>query len=54
MFSNYQLQIIGDHNFSIDKKKKVIPNPGNKRKYKLHYNFLFKFRVTIKKNRTKY
>ena len=34
MFSKYQLQIIEDNNFSLGKNKKLIPNLGNKRKYK--------------------
>ena len=40
MFSEYQLQIIEDNNFSFGKNKKLIPNLGNKRKCKLHYQNL--------------
>ena len=35
--SGYQLEIIEDHNFSVDKKKKDTPNLDNKRRYKLRY-----------------
>ena len=35
--SGYQLEIIEDHNFSVDKNKKDTRNLDNKRKYKLHY-----------------
>ena len=38
--SNYQLQIIKCNNFSLAKNEKFIPNLGNKRKYKLHYQNL--------------
>ena len=37
MLSKYQLQIMKDNNFSLGKSKKLIPNLGNKIKYKLHY-----------------
>ena len=29
-----------DNNFSLGKNKKLIPNLGNKRKYKFHYQNL--------------
>ena len=54
MLSNYQLQIIDNHNFSIDKKKKIIPNPGSNRKYKLHYQFFYLSLGLQIKNKTKY
>ena len=40
MLSKYQLQIIKDNNCNLGKKKKLIPNLGDKRKYKLHYQKL--------------
>ena len=40
MLSNYQLQIIEDNNFFLGKNKKLLPNLGNKGKYKLHYRNL--------------
>ena len=44
MLSKYQLQIIKDNDFSLGKKKKLIPNLGDKKKkkkkYKLHYQKL--------------
>ena len=43
MLSAYQLQIIKDKHFSPGKSKKLIPNLGEKEKYKLHYqNLKFK------------
>ena len=40
MLSVYQLQIIEDDNFSLDKNKRLIPSLGNKTKYKLFYQSL--------------
>ena len=34
MLSKYQLQIIKDNDFSLGKKKKLIPNLGDKKKKK--------------------
>ena len=52
MLSKYQLQILEDNNFSFSKNKKLIPNLGNKGKYKTplsELKTLFKFSVRIKK-----
>ena len=53
MLSNYHLKIIEDNNFCVGKIKKLIYNLANKSfkysKYKLHYQTLFKFIVTIEK-----
>ena len=40
MLTKYQLQITEDNNFSLGKNKKLIPNLGNKRIYKFHYQNL--------------
>ena len=40
MLSDYQLQIIEDDNFSLDKNKRLIPSLDNKTKYKLFYQSL--------------
>ena len=40
MLSDYQLQIIEHNNFFLGKNKKLFPNLGNKRTYKLHYQNL--------------
>ena len=40
MLSQYQLQIIDNNNFSLGKNKRLVPNLGNKRKHKLHYQNL--------------
>ena len=40
MLSYYQLQIIEDNNFFLAKNEKLFPNPDNKQKYKLHYQYL--------------
>ena len=40
MQSNYQLQVTEDNNFSLGNNKKLIPNLGNKLKYKLRYQNL--------------
>ena len=40
MLSEYQLQIIEDNNSSHGENKALIPNLGNKRKYKLHHQNL--------------
>ena len=52
LLSDYQLQIIGDNNVCLGKNKKLIPNVGNKRKYKLHYqklNLYFNLGLQFKK-----
>ena len=40
MLPDYQLQITEDKNIFLGKNKKLIPNIDNKRKYKLHYQYL--------------
>ena len=40
MLSEYQLQIIEDNNSSHGENKTLIPNLGNKRNCKLHYQNL--------------
>ena len=40
MLPEYQLQIIQDKMFSLDKNKKIILNLDNKRKYKIYYQNL--------------
>ena len=48
----YQLQIIENNGFSLVKNKKLTPNPGNERKYKLRYQNLklyLKLRSKLKK-----
>ena len=48
MLSEYQIKIIEDNKFPLAKTKKLIPNPGNKRKYKLHHqNFKIYFKLGL-------
>ena len=52
MLSHYKSQIIGDNNFSLGYNKEFIPNLGNKRKYKLHYQNMklyFSLELQLKK-----
>ena len=43
MLSDYQLKIIEGNNCFLAKKRNIIPNLGNKRKYKLRYQNLKNF-----------
>ena len=36
MLSDYLLKIVKENNFCLDKKKILIPNLGNNRKYIIH------------------